>query len=326
MEIDLEVLRDAGLFFDRLPVYLLTRQYATPIADGIQIWGTPDGDSVAESWWGAPLTQKVLLRGNPAEGSGRLLISTDAVVGIRDLERARELVMTFANETTIALPLVSDNGMITWLSSVSIDPEDLDRSFGKARQVLLLQYEHVERTTSMFSALLDGRPAVEQRPESSMLYLSSWDLWGASPWTWTPEDLRSVQEVIRARGGEVLDGLGEGVVGGLIPVGQIAAGAADESAEFALVTGGMHGSAGPAILAALTLPVDLDLPTLYALNASEASSPAGPILGAWCQSPISGRACFLSFAPERLSDHLRLAELAEVVACRAAWVGTALRP
>lgn len=324
MEVDPQVVRDPDLFFDQLPVYLLTGQSAAPIANGIQIWGTPDEGSVAESWWGAPLTQKVLLSGDPASGSGRLLISTDSVGGIGNLERARELVTSFAAETTVALPLVSDDGVISWHSSVSIAPDDLDRSFGKARQVLRLQYEHVERTTSMFAALLGGTPAVEKPSEDSTLYLASWDSWGAPSWEWTPTDLESVREVIRAHGGSVLEGQGEGIVAGLLNVTPIGADVGDEFAEFALITDGEHESAGPSILAALTLPVELDLHTLYGLNVAESSAPAAPVLGAWCPSPVSGRACFLSFAPEQLSDDLSLPELADLVARRAGWVATSL--
>lgn len=324
MDVDPQILREKGLFLEQLPVYLLTGQSAAPLENGMQVWGTPDESSIAEAWWGAPLTQKVLVSEDPACGSRRLLISTDSVSGIRDLERAREVVTSFAADTTVALPLVSDDGVIRWHSSVEIHADDLNRSFGKARQVLRLQYEHVERTTSMFSALLGGTPAVGQPSDDSSLYLASWDIWGPSSWEWTSADLRSVGEVIRARGGTLLDGQGEGVVGGLLNVAPIGAEVGDELAEFALITGATHEEAGPAILAALTLPVELDLPALYSLNVAEASNPAGPVLGAWCQSPVSGRACFLSFAPERLSDDLGLPELAEIVACRASWVATAL--
>lgn len=328
MDVDPQMLRDRTLFLDRLPIHLLTMQSAAPIADGIQVWGTPDKNSIAESWWGAPLSQKVLLSGDPSDGSGRLSISTESVRGILDLARARQVVTELASQTTVALPLVSEDGVISWHSAVTVDPSDLERTFGRARQVLRLQYQQVEATTSMFAAVLGGTPAVSEPGDDSTLYLSSMD-WGTeffgSSWECGQEEFSCVRDVVLSHGGEVLSGTPEGVVGGLLHVGPVGAPDGDEMAEFAFVADAVHETAGPSVMAALTLPVPLDVIALYALNEAELADPAGPILGAWCESPVSERACFLSFAPALLSGHLGIAELADLVARRAAWVASALR-
>lgn len=328
MDVDPEILRDRALFLDRLPGYLLAEQAAVRLVDGIQVWGTPDPFSIATSWWGAPLSQRVLLSGDPADGSGRLSISTNSVRGIDDVVRARQLVMGFAEQTTVALPLVSEAGVLSWHSAVAVDPGGLGRTFGKVRQVLRLQYQQVERTTSMFSVLLDGQPAVSTPAEDCMLYLSFADAWGEvvdPSWEWTAADLASVREVVRARGGEVLRATPEGVIGGLLHVGPVGASDGDEMAEFVFIADAVHENAGPSITAVLTLPVYLGPAALYALNEAEIAEPAGSVLGAWCKSPVSEKACFLTFAPERLSAHLSFSELADLVASRASWVGSVIR-